>query len=448
MIYNFNLGIGWASSGVEYAESYRAKMLREIHQPAKFVFTDMFPRDSLALMTENIGFLDQEIIWLYTYFTDFEVAKVTYSTKEFQKTLPKGEYRAERQGKRGRIFFDGSGNYVTLYFTDEEHAYIHRVEYVSENKLIRKDYFQDKRIYTEYYAPESGKAKLYMRRFFNRDGSTAYEEMLDAYIEQIFSDSDRIMKDNKSVKNALKKFTFPEGGYEEQLAYITERAGDIYGGVKPSDVVLEETQERFHDDERYSFSKPAGEGSGADVFVLNKAVADERKDLFTAVARDIFPGTMALESRQNADRAATYLTPSGVRDGAASFAEFSAYDLLDGEDRSVIDLKRNNSRSILLLCGKADLMANYYGKTKDEVNNFLTGYGVSDEAARSRIFNHINEVPGDYAARALGYVHILEMQRKAKDLKGEAYSDKAFYAFLTNYGDLPFKAMEKRLYLM
>lgn len=276
----------------------------------------------------------------------------------------------------------------------------------------------------------------------------AYEEMLDAYIEQIFSDSDRIMKDNKSVKNALKKFTFPEGGYEEQLAYITERAGDIYCGVKPSDVVLEETQERFHDDERYSFSKPAGEGSGADVFVLNKAVADERKDLFTAVARDIFPGTMALEARKNADRAEAYLTPSGVRDGAASFAEFSAYDLLDGEDRSVIDLKRNNSRSILLLCGKADLMANYYGKTKDEVNNFLTGYGVSDEAARSRIFNHINEVPGDYAARALGYVHILEMQRKAKDLKGEAYSDKAFYAFLTNYGDLPFKAMEKRLYLM
>ncbi len=24
MVYNFNLGIGWASSGVEYAQSYRA----------------------------------------------------------------------------------------------------------------------------------------------------------------------------------------------------------------------------------------------------------------------------------------------------------------------------------------------------------------------------------------------------------------------------------------
>ena len=30
MIYNFNLGIGWASSGVEYAQAYRAKMFRNI----------------------------------------------------------------------------------------------------------------------------------------------------------------------------------------------------------------------------------------------------------------------------------------------------------------------------------------------------------------------------------------------------------------------------------
>ncbi len=37
MIYNFNLGIGWASSGVEYAQSYRAVMLRNIGADAKFI---------------------------------------------------------------------------------------------------------------------------------------------------------------------------------------------------------------------------------------------------------------------------------------------------------------------------------------------------------------------------------------------------------------------------
>lgn len=47
MIYNFNLGIGRASSGVEYAQLYRARMLRAIDEPARFIFTDMFPRENL-----------------------------------------------------------------------------------------------------------------------------------------------------------------------------------------------------------------------------------------------------------------------------------------------------------------------------------------------------------------------------------------------------------------
>ena len=41
IVYNINLGIGWASSGVEYAQAYRAQILRRIQQPAKFIFMDM-----------------------------------------------------------------------------------------------------------------------------------------------------------------------------------------------------------------------------------------------------------------------------------------------------------------------------------------------------------------------------------------------------------------------
>ena len=34
-IYNINFGIGWASSGVEYAQSYRAQMLRHLKRRCK-----------------------------------------------------------------------------------------------------------------------------------------------------------------------------------------------------------------------------------------------------------------------------------------------------------------------------------------------------------------------------------------------------------------------------
>ena len=37
-IYNINFGIGWASSGVEYAQAYHAKLLRRTNQDTKFVF--------------------------------------------------------------------------------------------------------------------------------------------------------------------------------------------------------------------------------------------------------------------------------------------------------------------------------------------------------------------------------------------------------------------------
>ena len=94
MIYNFNLGIGWASSGVEYAQLYRARMFRNIGVEAKFIFTDMFPRDNIQHMTENIGFLDSEIIWLYTFFTDTKIAPVSYTFKQLEESFGKREFKS------------------------------------------------------------------------------------------------------------------------------------------------------------------------------------------------------------------------------------------------------------------------------------------------------------------------------------------------------------------
>ena len=99
MVYNFNHGIGWASSGVEYAQSYRAVMLRNIGIPAKFVFTDMIVAENIEHMTKNIGFLDSEIIWLYTFFTDQKIAPVSYTLSDLKKTLPVDEYTYDRRGK-------------------------------------------------------------------------------------------------------------------------------------------------------------------------------------------------------------------------------------------------------------------------------------------------------------------------------------------------------------
>ena len=179
MIYNFNLGIGWASSGVEYAQAYRARALRESGLKAKFVFTDMFPRENIEHMTANIGFQDEEVIWLYTFFTDCRISPVTYTLKDLEGTFGGKAFEFSREGKIAKYVFSGTNVYYTVYMTDETGDKVHRVEMVSRGCLVRKDYFTYCRIYSEYYAPLDKQAHLYQRRFFNEDGSVAYEEITD-----------------------------------------------------------------------------------------------------------------------------------------------------------------------------------------------------------------------------------------------------------------------------
>ena len=179
MIYNFNLGIGWASSGVEYAQSYRANIFRSLNEPCKFIFTDMFLRDNIEHMTDNIGFKDTEIIWLYQYFTDFKIAPVSYTLKKLEKDFASDDYTFTREGKIAKYVFDGKDNFYTAYLVDEKSDRLHRVERVSEGCLVRKDFYTYGRLFSEYYAPLDNKAHLYLRRFFNTDGSVAFEEIID-----------------------------------------------------------------------------------------------------------------------------------------------------------------------------------------------------------------------------------------------------------------------------
>ena len=74
-VYNINLGIGWASSGVEYAQAYRSKLFKKAGIDARFIFTDLILSDPLLALTRNLGLKDHEIIWPYQLFTDLPLKR-------------------------------------------------------------------------------------------------------------------------------------------------------------------------------------------------------------------------------------------------------------------------------------------------------------------------------------------------------------------------------------
>ncbi|UUM58289.1 accessory Sec system glycosyltransferase GtfA [Streptococcus suis] len=175
-IYNINKGIGWASSGVEYAQAYRASIFRKLGLETKFIFTDMFQNENIAHFTKNIGFEDEEIIWLYSFFTDLKMAPTTYRLEDFQASLHTTVEVETHTATAIRYRYTGQDAHVIAFFKKDDPTVVQRVEYLSRGKLIRKDYYSYTRMFSEYYAPDQNTPKLYRRVFYNENGSVAYEE--------------------------------------------------------------------------------------------------------------------------------------------------------------------------------------------------------------------------------------------------------------------------------
>ena len=178
-IYNFNKGIGWASSGVEYAQAYRSNIFRKNKQKAKFIFTDMF-QVNIEPMTKNIGFEDDEVIWIYQYFTDVKIHPTTYSITELENGFPVSPDHTDRQENKVVYTFKAQElRLIALLDPTAQGEKVFKVETYFKNNLLQRDYYNYVKIYSEYFKPVGDQAHLYQRRFFNQNGTCAYDELLN-----------------------------------------------------------------------------------------------------------------------------------------------------------------------------------------------------------------------------------------------------------------------------
>lgn len=221
-LYNINMGIGWASSGVEYAQIYRAKLLRMIGEKGIFIFTDLILNENIEHLTKNIGFEDDEVIWMYHFFTDIKLAPTTYTVTDVIDSIPFKIEKQERDGKILRLFYDNNTKFTTCYLTQADKDLVDRAEFVSNGCLIRKDYFNYTRYCTEYFTPKDNKAHMYQRRFYNEDGTTAFDEILDGG-DPIYRFPDQIFYNRRD----LLTYFIKQLGFTKDDIVILDRSSEI-----------------------------------------------------------------------------------------------------------------------------------------------------------------------------------------------------------------------------
>lgn len=180
-VYSVNLGIGWASSGVEYAQKYRANAFRKVGINAKFIFSDLILADNIEDLTKNMGFDDQQIIWLYNFFTDLHIAPTTYTIKQLEEELNlKDRTVSSKKEINNQIIYllDDENLSIVARYSNKDKKYIDQVTYLRDNKLLKRDFYSYTKYAREYYL---GTDNNYVtaREFYNEDGSIAYVEHLD-----------------------------------------------------------------------------------------------------------------------------------------------------------------------------------------------------------------------------------------------------------------------------
>lgn len=184
-VYNVNLGIGFASSGVEYAQAYRYQLLKELGIEQKYIFLDMVSSSSTYSLAENIGISAKDILWFYDVLTGSYMRDSMVSLR-WMKNNFKG-YQIDDSDKSKVYLTLEEGTYIVAYEDKLNPSFYNRLEYVVDYCLVKKEYYAGFKVHSvEYYTPVNGKAYVYKRDFFKKNGEVALTEFVKTLDDSSF----------------------------------------------------------------------------------------------------------------------------------------------------------------------------------------------------------------------------------------------------------------------
>lgn len=184
-IYNVNLGIGFASSGVEYAQAYRYQLLKELGIEQKYIFLDMVSSSSTYSLAENIGISAKDVLWFYDVLTGNYMRDSMVSLRWIKNTF-KG-YQIDDLDKSKVYLTLEEGTYIVAYEDKLNPSFYNRLEYVVNYCLVKKEYYAGFKVHSvEYYTPVNGKAYVYKRDFFKKNGEVVLTEFVKTLDDSSF----------------------------------------------------------------------------------------------------------------------------------------------------------------------------------------------------------------------------------------------------------------------
>ena len=117
-IYIFSLLVGYVPNGVDYAQGYRARMLKKYTNSVKYIFTELPTREDVNLY-RKAGIGVEQMLSIHQYFTDNHSLSLSVRVEDKLDELKESlQYTdTSREGTEIRLFRKGS--VIASLLTDE-----------------------------------------------------------------------------------------------------------------------------------------------------------------------------------------------------------------------------------------------------------------------------------------------------------------------------------------
>lgn len=167
-IYHINKGIGYASSGVEYAQKYRSDALCAVGLKQRFVFLD-YLGTNLIHFTNLLGLKMADIIGIYAFMAGQKNHESTYPIAKFEAEINSDFKKIEN---KTHVLYELKDSPLKYKVWTLNQLYVDRVDILNKGQLISANHYSDRLTNTEYYT----NGQLISRTFFTETGEVAYRQ--------------------------------------------------------------------------------------------------------------------------------------------------------------------------------------------------------------------------------------------------------------------------------
>ncbi len=290
----------------------------------------------------------------------------------------------------------------------------------------------------------------------------------------------RTLKENPTLATTdFSPIDFPLHDPDDILVDLQRRMGDDFPALPDgkTDIHIKIVTPEMED---YCapafFMTPPLDDTSANTIYINQKKTPDGLELYTTLAHEGFPGHLyqnVYHNRVSTEKgelpARHILWYGGYLEGWAIYVEMMSYDyaaelLLEQAVSNAqtqlatpsqevvyenyatkIQLEKHNRSLQLCMYSLLDIMIHYENASFAEIYQWLESMGVRNAATAKKVYNYILQEPCNYLKYYLGYLEILELQAKAKEVWGEGYSDYRFHQFYLDCGPSDFTSLQERL---